>query len=552
MGLIDRFKAWSGGAKLSVPLPATVAPSGVSGPSLDFTTSTDGRGERLAWARYSTPFGSHGSYAPAMGAYPARERNLASAVSTDLSTSNPVIATLIENLTTNNVGTGLTLSSKIDGRALSIDADAARGLSSQIERAWLKWAGNPLECDLSGRHTLHDIAAAGFRTWLRTGEVLASIDWQNSRGAKSKTKISLLDPAQLDQTRTITGPGEQFRTLQGVVFDGNGRVAGYYILPFRLGQWNLSPQAVLVQATTSWGRQKVVHLFDLLTAGQVRGLSPLTAALTPAHEKGTLGEFTLDAALLQTQYALTVESDLPPAQALNGLAVPELSAQQSPMTDALELRAGWYEKSKITTQPGVINHLAPGDKLHINRSETPNSTFDAFDKSLTRSASKAAGGSYEDISGDYSAVNFSASRMASETPHRINMRRRVSITERFYRAAFSAWLEEAIETGVVELPRGAPPFYAARDEYTAAKWLGQGRIQPDPLKAAQATVMELEHNLTTLTDALAERGLDLETVLEERAAERKLMASMGIEQAESADSKPTAPEKPAAKKRGAF
>jgi lambda family phage portal protein len=219
---------------------------------------------------------------------------------------------------------------------------------------------------------------------------------------------------------------------------------------------------------------------------------------------------------------------------------------------ATELRAGWYEKSKITTQPGVINHLAPGDKLHINRSETPNSTFDAFDKSLTRSASKAAGGSYEDISGDYSSVNFSASRMASETPHRINMRRRVSITERFYRAAFSAWLEEAIETGVIELPRGAPPFYAARDDYTAAKWLGQGRIQPDPLKAAQSTVMELANNLTTLTDALAERGLDLETVLEERKAEKELMATMGIEPAENADSKPATTQKPAPKQKGAF
>jgi lambda family phage portal protein len=548
MGIISRIMAWGGSTPQPAMLPAAIAPNGMSGPSLGFTDGTNGREERLAWARYTTPpMAMHGPYAPAMGGFPSRERNLASAVSTDLSTSNPVIATLIENLTTHNVGTGLTLSSKIDAKSLGVDAEAARVLSSQIEKAWLKWAGNPLECDLAGRHTLHDLATAGFRTWLRTGELLAAIDWQNCRGAVSKTKISLLDPQQLDQTKTITGPGVNFRTMQGVVFDQVGRVAGYYIQPFKLGQSYNAPQSVLVGSFTSWGRQKIIHLFDLLTAGQVRGLSPLTAALTPAHEKGTLGEFTLDSALLQTQYALTVESDLPPAQALNGLAVPEFGGQHSPMTDALEMRAGWYEKSKIATQPGVINHLAPGDKLRINRAETPNSTFDAFDKSLTRSAAKAAGGSYEDIAGDYSDVNFSASRMASETPHRINMRRRASVTERFYRATFAAWLEEAIETGVIDLPRGAPPFYAARDSYTASKWLGQGRIQPDPLKAAQATVMELEHNLTTLTDALAERGLDLETVLEERQAEQKLIASMGI--ATEGSGKPETPEKPAAKRK---
>jgi capsid protein len=69
------------------------------------------------------------------------------------------------------------------------------------------------------------------------------------------------------------------------------------------------------------------------------------------------------------------------------------------------------------------------------------------------------------------------------------------------------------------------------------------------LKAAQATVMELEHNLTTLTDALAERGLDLETVLEERKAERELMQSMGVEPDTSQGTKPETPAKPVPKKK---
>jgi lambda family phage portal protein len=559
MGILDRIKGViSGGASRVTAMPAlpALAPSnGVSNAQLDFTAGTNGREERLSWARYQTPLTSvHGRYGPAIGGYPARERNLAAVVSTDLSTSNPVIATIIENLTAANVGTGLTLSSKIDAVSLGISKEAALQLSSQIEKAWLAWALNPLECDLSGRHTFHDLASAGFKTWLRTGEIVATIDWQKCRGAQTRTKVSLLDPMQLDQTRTTTGPGVHRKTMQGVIFDQNGRVAGYYILPFKLGDMYQRPQPVIVRAYTSWGRQRVIHLFELLTAGQVRGLSPLTAALTPSHEKNSLQEFTLDAALLQTQYALTVESDMPAAQAFNGLATSNEFGPQggSPLMEATELRAGWYEKSRIQAQPGVVNHLAPGDKLRINRAETPNSTYDDFDRSLTRSASKAAGGSYEDISGDYSDVNFSASRMASETPYRINMRRRASITERFYRAAFAAWLEEAISIGVIELPAGAPGFYDARGAYTASKWLGIGRVQPDPLKAAQATVMEIDHNLTTLADALAERGLDLETVLEERKAEKELMAEMGVEPDPSQDgqsAKPETPVKPVPKRK---
>jgi lambda family phage portal protein len=188
----------------------------------------------------------------------------------------------------------------------------------------------------------------------------------------------------------------------------------------------------------------------------------------------------------------------------------------------------FYKESKISAQPGVINHLSPGDKLKMNRAETPNSTFQPFDKSLTRAASKAAGSSYEDVSGDYSDTSFSASRLAGETPYRINVRRRASITERLYRSVFACWLEEALESGLIELPAKAVPFYAARDAYCNAKWLGLGRINPDPLKAAQAEVLEIENGLSTLTDALAQRGMDLEESIETRKVEMQMLKDAGL------------------------
>ena len=517
--------------------PSLDKPSGLSGAKIDFQDGTRGTEQRLAWARYQQPWNTGGSaYAMTTGGFVSRERGKASAVATDFTTSNPTIATVIENLTTHNVGTGLTLSSKIDGKLIGITPKAARELASTIERHWARWSSSALECDLSGRHDLHELAMGGFETFLRTGELLAVLDVRRVPGAVTMTKVQLLDPNQLDVTKTRKDGA--LSTFQGVTFDANGRVRGYFILPLRVGHYQTAPQSIFVPAYTSWGRRKVVHLFPLRTPGQVRGLSPMTPALTSAQEKNTLGEFTLDAALLQTQYALTIESDLPSASALNGLRVDDGFATDGTSTigpASLDARLAHYRGSPITAAPGVINHLSPGDKLKINRSDTPNSTYDSFDKSLTRAASKAAGSSYEDVSGDYSGVNFSASRMASETPHRINLKRRKIITENFYRAVYSAWLEEAIERGLIELPKGAPPFYAARDAYTQSTWLGLGRVQPDPLKAAQATKLELEIGLTTLSDALAERGRDFETTIEERKAEREMLKAAGLHNASTPD-----------------
>ena len=466
---------------------------------------------------------------------------MASNIATDLSTSDATIATLMENLTTHNVGNGLTLSSKIDGALVGITPDEARALSSAIEKAFKLWAASPLECDLTGRHTLHDIARAAFMSYLRTGEVVAAIEWKRLRGAVSRTKVQLLDSRQLDQTKTQSGEGGG--SLQGVVFDADCRVSGYYLIPIQIGKLAATNISALVPAYTSWGRQKVVHLFDLIVAGQVRGLSPLVAALTPSQEKSTLGEFTLAAALIQTQYAVTIESDLPSHLALNGLRVNDEFADgvQSQPYDPNAARVAFYGDSKITAQPGVINHLSPGDHMKMNRAETPNSAFQPFDKSLSRAAAKAAGSSYEDVSGDYSDTSFSASRLAGETPYRINIRRRASITERLYRSVFAAWLEEALETGVVQLPAKALPFYAARDAYCNGKWLGSGRISPDPLKSAQAVVLEIENGLTTLTDALAERGLDLEESIETRKVEMQMLKDAGLPMPSSSKPQPDQP-----------
>ena len=255
----------------------------------------------------------------------------------------------------------------------------------------------------------------------------------------------------------------------------------------------------------------------------------MAGALTPAQERESLGEFALANALLQSQFALTVESDLPTGAVFDSLGTsgPGIG-QGTSVNDIVEMQSEWFKGSKVEARPGVINHLPPGSHLKLNKVENPNSSFNDYDKSLTRKAARAAGLSYEDVSGDYSQTNFSASRMAGEQPHRANMKRRRAIAERFYRAIFHAWLEEAVETGVVDLPAGAPPFWQATHAYTESRWLGFGRAEPDRKKAADATILELENGLLTFEDALAERGLDLETHIENLKQERALLEAAGL------------------------
>lgn len=503
--------------------------SGVSTAQMGFQDGTDGK-PSLTWARYSTPVFSagYGPYTGVPGSEVSRERAVAAAVSTDLLTSNSLVATLVENLATYAIGNGLTLSSRPDHAALGITAEGARELSNQIERAWSAWANNPVECDASSRHTVHQLATANFKSWLLTGEAVFLLDWLRGNGAQTATKVKLLDARQVDQSITRVSDGGSI--LQGVSFDRGGRVNGYWIRPFVLGSVNSAPQAVFIQARTSWGRARAVHLFDLLVPGQVRGLSPLVAALSPAHSKATLREFALAAALVQTMTATTIESDLPAAQALNSLVVNDQfqGGSYSPET-WLKARGEFYEAATVTLQPGTVSHLMAGDKFKMHRAEAPNRTYNDFDQSLARETAKAAGSSAEDLSGYFGDTSFSASRLAMELPSRINKRRRSAIVVPFYSNVFAAWLEEACETGRVKLPEGAPAFWEARDAYTQCVWRGDGKPVADPLKAAQADILELENGLSTLEEKLGERGLDFEEVLAQRKSEKEQLEKAGFQ-----------------------
>ncbi len=510
----------------------TLKPSAAS-----FMEGTSANGEpRLAWARSTFGMGWHGpnawngQAAITIGGRIAPDANLASAVSNQMATQNSTIATLLTNLCATAIGTGLTLSSKPRAAELGISEDEARFLSHQIESKWAAWSSNPLEVDLSGRFDMTGLAAGFFRQWILNGEAVATLEWQGFPGATTKTKVQLLDVAQLDRTITRYEP-EDLRVLQGVVFNKIGRLVGYKLRTPPLGSWTAAPVATLVKAFTTWGRPRVIHVLLNDDPRAVRGLSPLIAALTPAQEGATLQEFTLGKAMIDASVTNVIESALPTQQAFDTLTV---SDRESHIWNNLD---GWLNahdsfyggKAKITPQVGSVIHLLAGDKLVQHDSKAVANTYDAFDKSIQRRAAKAAGSSVEDLTGDYSQTSFSASRLAMALPSLINEIRRKQVVEKFYASVFSAWLEEQINLGAIDLPKSARGFYECRSAYCNASFLGKGPVSADPKKTREALIMGLEAGLVSLTDALAEDGKDLETHLETLAQERKLLQRYGLE-----------------------
>ena len=284
---------------------------------------------KFAWARSGyANFGGHGwgwqnaSQTLLMGGRTSKDSALAAIVSNEMLTSNSSLFTLVLNLTTQCIGSGLQLSYKPDARRLGISPEQARQLSHDVETAFAAWAGSPSECDITGRHDLHSLASSAFIGWLLQGEILAVLDWKKFSDCKSFTKVNLLDPMQLD--RTISRMHEGLNVLTGVAFSPNeGRLKGYLLRSVPMGSWHTAPLAKFVPHKTSFGRTKVIHIFQNEDARQVRGRSPLVGTLTPGLEQSTLAELLMARSLIEASYTMSVESASSPKEALDGLVVNE-------------------------------------------------------------------------------------------------------------------------------------------------------------------------------------------------------------------------------------
>jgi capsid protein len=84
------------------------------------------------------------------------------------------------------------------------------------------------------------------------------------------------------------------------------------------------------------------------------------------------------------------------------------------------------------------------------------------------------------------------------------------------------WLRQTLDAGVVNLP--ASKFV----KFSATQWVPRGWQWVDPRNEAEAQIVAINNGLMTRTQALAERGLDIEDVMRERQAEEEIISSFGV------------------------
>jgi lambda family phage portal protein len=429
------------------------------------------------------------------------------------------------------IGAHYRLSATPDYRALAFfnkafDEKWATEFRTAAEALWRGWAEDPARyCDAARQLTFTQMMRLALRQRLIDGENLINLAWIPERvgygAAGYATTLRLIDPDRL------SNPQEQIDTMSmrgGVEIDADGVPVAYHIRRAHQNDWYGAAESMVwdrVERETVWGRQIIVHDYDRERVDQHRGIPVYVPVLNRLKMLIKADQVELQAAVLNAIFGVAVTSPYDP-EGLREVATTS-TASDDPQNWYWQTLKQDRQDNPLRFAEAQVLALRPGEKAEALQASRPGQQHEAFSDYGLRHIAAQLGTTAEQLTQNWSKMNYSSARSALLEASKTVMRRRGDFAAGTATPVYAAWLEEALDSGDLPLPNGVvPDFVEARAAYARCRWIGPGRGWIDPVKEAQAAVLRMDAGLSTLENECAEQGLDYMDVIPQRGHERKL------------------------------
>ena len=401
----------------------------------------------------------------------------------DLVRNNPHAAKALRVLTNNSVGTG------IDAQARTPDAQ----LNAKIDALWKRFMA---ECDFGGQLDLGGIQRLAVRAMLEGGETICRLRPDPDRRLAVPLTLQLLEGDYLDHRRN--GETETGRLHQGVEFDRNGKRAAYYLFREHPGDAPFAiPQSY---ASDRIPAAAVIHLYEVLRIGQIRGVPWFTPGMVKARELDTYEEAELVRKRIEACVAAIVMG-----------ADDEEEQKIAPtVTDAAGNQVEQFE-------PGLIAY-ARGTKDIRFTAPAQNGSYSQYKRSQLMTIAAAWDMTYELLSGDLSQTNYSSIKAGlNEFRRSVEVLQWLTFVPMFLGPVWRAFIDFAVLAG--KLPQATP--YDV--EFTTPKF-----ESVDPVKDTAGDIAAVRALLMAPQEAIRRRGYDPSRVLADAKAWHEALEAAAI------------------------
>jgi lambda family phage portal protein len=405
----------------------------------------------------------------------------------------------------------------------------AEEFGQAVEAHWRTWSNDPGRyCDAQRNLTVAQMFRLAFRHKIIDGDALAMLLWLPDRVGMGKaqyaTTLQVIDPDRLSNPQLRF---DQMVMRGGVEVDQYGAAVAYHIRRAHQGDWFSAAEAVhwdRIPRETEWGRPIIIHDYEHDRAAQHRGGAGILAPVLQRLKMLIKYDGTeLDAAIINAIFGAFIQSPYDPAM------VEEAISESDHLNKYQQDRAEFHDRKKTAIGNARMPILFPGEEIKTVAAERPNSNFAEFENAMLRNVAAGTGVSAQQISQNWSDVNYSSYRAAMLEAWKTFSRRRSDFAHGFGQPIFGAFLEESMEVDNLPLPKGAPDYMECRVGYSRAKWMGPGRGYVDPVKEKQGSILGMDAGLSTLEDECAElSGSDWREVVERRAVEINKFKELGL------------------------
>lgn len=372
--------------------------------------------------------------------------------------------------------------------------------------------------DAGGKKTPTQILSQQYRTYMSYGDGTSSFEWLETRNGPYNTAVNVFDPLRIQTPPTFE---DSAFVRQGIRINRFNNPLGYFVFinhPYDslCSPWNedrFVDKYKYVKSRTPWGRPNIHHSYDQHHPHQTRGVPMFTAALKRLKMLDRWETNTLDAAIAQSMYAATIESDMPDAGAIAGQHGP--LSDHSPSAQYFGEASQYLDKTNLYWDGVKVNRLYPGEKFNLHNPNQPIQQFDQFEHAMVRHVSATLGITPEELTGDFKGMGYDGVRAGSLSAWRHYMGQRTRICSHFANVMIECWMEEQISNGRLALPpRIARQYQTSRQRLNYfinnkaalinAEWFGQGMGHLDPLKGTKAA--EIEFSMRQLSGERYQQG----------------------------------------------
>lgn len=456
----------------------------------------------------------------------SKERELTDVRIEDLFRNDGVTRSVINSLTTNVVGKGLTPQSVLPYAKLGLTAEQAKDIQEEIEWLWFEWAANAHYRDQFTFDTLQSMAV---RSLVRSGEFvhLPIMEKHPRPGCRFRLRIQDIDPRRL---RNPIGKTMDPYFHDGVEVDATGLPVAYWILSPspQIGYVDLltlnESDYVRYPARLRLGRKGIFHVFKAEEEEQYRGVSALAPVISFLKNFTDSIDNELLAQVISSSFAIFIGLENPTSDLPSFIKEDEFQPPVPPEHD---------EKHMFQDiQGGQIMYGQPGEKPQVLENARPSANFQNFCTLLLRMIGASLELPYETVTKDFSKTTYSSARAALLEAYRVYDIYRNNLVSQYCQPIYSMVLEEAFLSGFIDLPCTVQDFYKNKILWTNAQWVAPGRGYIDPEKEANANIALLEAGLISRSEIIAERGGDFDEVVQRLADEdamiKKLRPDIGL------------------------